>query len=290
LNRGTTAVYTAGFLQGAAFVMIPALGATLRTAPYDLSNTTYGMLYFPEIVGAVLAALSAGTVHSRWGARGLFRIGALVNALAMALLTIASFVPGPILVAVLLAETFALGVGFGLTNAAINRAATLLFAGAAAAAVTVLNALIGGATAVSPLLLDLGARWLSWSLWPAVLLLLWLVVLLLPLAQEVKRAELGGLGAWRRSMIPFALAVLVYAVCEGSFGSWANVLVTVDHRLPAAVGTLALALFWGGMTVTRFVLGVIPGPFLPRRLVYLTAPLGMATCFLVIPHLQSASG
>ncbi|MGC9161894.1 MAG: MFS transporter, partial [Acidithiobacillus sp.] len=204
-------VFLAGFLQGAAFVLIPALGATLRTAPYDLSNVTYGMLYFPEIFGAVLAALVAGTVHRRVGARGLFRVGALTNALAMALLTTAYFVSGPILVPVLLAETFVLGVGFGLTNAAINRSASLLFAGAAAAAVTILNAVIGGATAVSPLLLDLGTKWLSWALWPATLLLLWLTLLLLPLAAEVERGELGGLSAWRRSMLPFAFAVLIYA-------------------------------------------------------------------------------
>jgi fucose permease len=289
MQRSTSAVFLAGFLQGAAFVLIPALGATLRTAPYDLSNATYGMLYFPEIVGAVLAALSAGTVHHRVGARGLFRVGALTNALAMALLVTAYFVSGPILVPVLLAETFVLGVGFGLTNAAINRSASLLFAGAAAAAVTILNDVIGGATAVSPLLLDLGTQWFSWALWPAILLLLWLMLLLLPLAAEVEGSELGGLSAWRRSMLPFAFAVLIYAICEGSFGSWANVLVSVDRHLPASTGALALSLFWGGMTLARFVLGAIPDHWLSRRVTYLAAPAAMASSFLLIPQLTSAT-
>jgi len=288
MQRGTTAVFLAGFLQGAAFVLIPALGATLRTAPYDLSNATYGMLYFPEIFGAVLAALAAGTIHARLGARGLFRVGALANAGAMVLLTTAYFVSGPILVPVLLAETFVLGVGFGLTNAAINRSASLLFAGAAAAAVTILNAVIGGATAISPIVLHVLSEWMSWALWPAILGTLWLVLLILPLAAETDQVELGGLRAWRSSMIPFAVAVVIYAICEGSFGSWANVLVTVDRHLPAATGALALSLFWGGMTTARVLLGLAPDRWLSRRWTYYAAPVGMAVCFLWIPYLESA--
>lgn len=288
MRRGTAAVFTAGFLQGAAFVLVPALGAILRRPPYALGNASYGMLYFPEILGAVLAALAAGSVHRRLGARGLFRLGTAVNASAMALLVAASFLSGAPLVAMLLAETFCLGVGFGFTNAAINRSASLLFAGAAAAAVTVLNAVIGAATAVSPLLLDLGARWVSWVSWPALLLVLWLMLFLFPLNEETERPELGGWRAWRRSMLPFALAVLIYAICEGSFGSWANVLVSIDRGFPARTGALALSLFWGGMTLARFVLGAVPDRWLSRRWTYRLAPLGMAGCFLLIPHLASA--
>lgn len=289
MKRGTTGVYLAGFLQGAAFVLIPALGPTLRNAPYALSNATYGLLYFPEIIGAILAALAAGTIHRQLGGRGLFRLGALCNAAAMALLVSAAFARGAPVVGLLLAETLLLGVGFGLTNAAINRAAALLFADAPAAAVTILNAVIGGATAVSPLILE-GFRGLAaWVLWPALLLALWLLLLPLPTVADAG-AELGGLHAWRRSMLPFALAVLVYAICEGSFGSWANIMVSVDRGLTPAAGALALALFWAGMTVARFILGAVPGRVLPRELVYRIAPLGVAACFLVIPAIHSAAG
>ncbi|MEL5847870.1 MAG: MFS transporter [Candidatus Igneacidithiobacillus chanchocoensis] len=289
MKRGSIAVFTAGFLQGAAFVLIPALGSTLRGAPYDLSNSSYGLLYFPEILGAVLAALGAGSIHQHLGAKGLFRLGALVNAVAMACLTLAYFGAGNFLFVLLLAETLLLGVGFGLTNAAINRAASLLFTGAAAAAVTILNAVIGGATAVSPVLLHWLSQLGTWNIWPGLLLMLWLALLLLPLAREEKAdsQELGGLQAWRRSMLPFALGVVIYAICEGSFGSWADVLVTVDRHLPAASGALALSLFWGGMTVARFLLGAIPDHWLPRRWTYLAAPVGMAACFLLIPELRS---
>ncbi len=290
MKRGTAAVYGAGFLQGAAFVLIPALGTTLRSAPYDMSNATYGLLYFPEIIGAILAALTAGSMHGRLGSAGLFRLGVLCNAVAMGLLVTAYFTHGFTIIILLLAETFLLGIGFGLTNAAINRAASLLFAGTAAAAVTILNAVIGGATAISPIILAGFQTVLIWDVWPAVLLILWLGLMLLPQARDSGGKEQGGLRAWRRSMLPFAVGVMIYAICEGSFGSWANVLVSVDRQLPAATGALALSLFWGGMTIARFGLGAIPDQLIHRRIAYLLAPLGMAACFLIIPHLQAAAG
>jgi fucose permease len=288
VKRGTTAVYTAGFLQGAAFVMVPALGHILHQAPYAFGSSAYGFLYFPEIIGAILSALAAGSIHSRLGGSGVFRLGALSNAAAMFLLVAAAFTGGNPAYGLILAETLLLGIGFGLTNAAINRSASLLFAGAAAAAVTILNAVIGGATALSPLILQGFRSSIGWAGWPALLALAWLALLLLPIAADGP-AELGGLRAWRRSMLPFAGAVLIYAICEGSFGSWANILVSVNRGLPAASGALALALFWGGMTAARFALGFIPNRLLHRRIVYLLAPLGIAACFLLIPHLAAAN-
>jgi fucose permease len=288
VKRGTTAVYTAGFLQGAAFVMVPALGHILHQAPYAFGSSAYGFLYLPEIIGAILSALAAGSIHSRLGGSGVFRLGALSNAAAMFLLVAAAFTGGNPAYGLILAETLLLGIGFGLTNAAINRSASLLFAGAAAAAVTILNAVIGGATALSPLILQGFRSSIGWAGWPALLALAWLALLLLPIAADGP-AELGGLRAWRRSMLPFAGAVLIYAICEGSFGSWANILVSVNRGLPAASGALALALFWGGMTAARFALGFIPNRLLHRRIVYLLAPLGIAACFLLIPHLAAAN-
>lgn len=289
MKRGTSAVFIAGFLQGSAFVLIPALGATLRSQPYDLSNATYGMLYFPQIIGAVLAAIIAGAIHKRLGSSGLFRLGVVANALAMGLLVAAYFASGGLIVALLLAETFVLGMGFGLTNTAINRSAALLFAGAAAGAVTLLNAVIGGATTVSPMILNGIQNVATWVLWPSVLFVFWLLLLLFPQAKDMEQKELGGLFAWTRSMMPFAIAVVIYAICEGSFGSWANILVSVDHHLPAATGALALSLFWGGMTAARFILGGIPDRILPRKMAYLAAPVGIALCFLIIPHLTDAT-
>lgn len=289
MKRGTTATYLAGFLQGSVFVLIPALGPTLRQAPYHLSNTVYGLLYAPEIIGAIIAALAAGTLHKRLGSNGLFRLGALFNAAAMALLVAAYFLRGPSVVISLLFETLMLGIGFGLTNASINRAASLLFAGTAAAAVTLLNAVIGAATAISPMILVGFQHALIWSVWPCLLFALWLFILAFPQVNDDER-ELGGLSAWRKTMIPFAVAVLIYAVCEGSFGSWANILISVNRKLPPADGAFALSLFWGGMTMARFILGAIPDTILPRRVVLLLAPIGMAACFLIAPHLQSAAG
>lgn len=116
MRRGAVAIYSAGFLQGSAFVLVPALGNILHRAPYDLSNSAYGLLYFPEILGAIAAALAAGVLLLRFGTAGLFRLGAMANAAAMALLVAAFFAHGTLVVILLLTETLMLGIGFGLTK------------------------------------------------------------------------------------------------------------------------------------------------------------------------------
>lgn len=88
---------------------------------------------------------------------------------------------------------------------------------------------------------------------------------------------------------PICLGRLIYAICEGSFGSWANILVSVDHHLAKATGAAALSLFWGGMTIARLAFGSLPDRWLSRRWTYRVAPIGMAACFLIIPQLRSAS-
>ncbi len=287
MQRGVTGIFGAGFLQGASFVLIPSLGPLLRAAPYHVSNSLYGMLYLPEIVGAILAALTASVVQARWGERALFRLGVLSNVAAMACLVVAAWAPRSVLIAALLTETGFLGIGFGLTNAAINRLAARLFAQRAATAVTWLNALIGAATALSPLALEGFTRLATWAAWPAVLGLAWLGLLILP-QPPTGATEVGGLRALKASMAPFAIAVLIYAICEGSFGSWATVMVATDHHLPASTGALALALFWGGMTAGRFVLGALPERVLSRRLTYRVVPFLIAADFVIIPGLHGA--
>ena len=85
-KRSAIAVYAAGFLQGSAFVLIPALGSILAAAPYHLSSSVYGLLYLPQAVGAIIGALSAGFLQKRIGSHGIFRLGVEANLVALILL------------------------------------------------------------------------------------------------------------------------------------------------------------------------------------------------------------
>ncbi len=279
------AVYTAGFLQGCAFVLIPALGTVLAAAPYHLSSSAYGMLFLPQTLGAIVGALAADALHRRIGSAGLFRTGVAANMLALLLLAGAAYSNGTLAHALLLMETLFLGVGFGLTLAAVNHYAALLFPRTATMAVTLLNAGIGGATALSPLILHGITIWTSWGVWPLKLATGFGLVLFLPLPANT--AKTGESSRWQASMLLFAVAAFLYAIGEGIFGSWANIYISVNKALPAHYGALALSAFWGSMTLFRILLALVPERIIAQRLFYLAAPLGMGACFAVLPFLSS---
>ncbi|HEX7964861.1 MAG TPA: MFS transporter [Gammaproteobacteria bacterium] len=284
-------VYGAGLLQGAAFVLVPALGAVLEAPPYGLSSGAYGALFLPQMVGAILSGLLAGNLRRRWGARGSFRLGLGCNVLAAALLAASVLFAGrDTAYALLLLETALLGLGFGLTLAVINDLATQLFPRATVAAVTVLNAVIGGATAFSPLVLRGLASVDLWWAWPVTLSVLFLGAALASMVLSGETQTTADESGWRwRPLLPFAAAVLLYAAVEGTFGSWAALYLGL-HGGSVGEGAFALTAFWSAMTVLRLGLSAVRGH---TRIFYLASPVAMAACLTAIalaaaPHMLVA--
>ncbi len=299
-------VYAAGLLQGFAFVLIPALGGVLQKAPFNLSAGSYGALFLPETVGAIASALVAGQLERRWGGQGVFRLGLACNVAAAALLAGsaaaagAAMAGGNVAYAMLLAETTLLGFGFGLNLSVTNHFAAALFPGNDIAAVTVLNAVIGGATAVSPLILQAIETSWAWWVWPLLIGAAFLLLLALPRVANDREAPVvpgrsgpSGVSAQspsiRRRLMLFAIAVLIYAVVEGSFGSWVSLYGGVLHFAPRD-GAWALAAFWGAMTVFRLVLGAAPRRWLSPRVLYLVSPVAMAACFIAASRVTTPAG
>lgn len=274
------AVYAAGILQGAAFVLVPSLGGILTAAPYNFSASAYGWLYFPEVGGAIVGALAAPLLQQRAGSQGVLRVGLAANLAGMALLVIASRAAGTPAYAAILLETLALGLGFGLTLAAVNHYAALLFAASETAAVTVLNGLVGAATALSPLLLDAARRYADWGAWPALLLAGFALLLVAPMPEH-RPASHGQ--TWQPAMLPFALAVLLYALCEGTFSSWASVYV---GRSAGFWSTLALSAFWAGMTLFRLLLAFLPKRVVSRATLLTTSGFAVGAAFLLVATLH----
>lgn len=282
-RRSIADVYLAGYLQGSAFVLIPALGNILAAAPYGFSASAYALLFLPQTLGAIAGAVAAGWVQHRLGIGRLFRLGLLANLLAMLLLVAAARTGGSTAYALLLAESLLLGLGFGWTLASINHYSAYFFDHSAGAAITLLNALIGAATAVSPLLLGaLQGRW-DWSLWPLALAIGFGIAWLprLPESRDAARAAF-----WPAGLLPFVLLTLIYAICEGSFGSWASVYVSADRHLGAHVGTMALSAFWASMTLFRGVLALVPERWISRSTLLRASALGIVACFGGLPWLS----
>lgn len=278
-------IYLAGFLQGSAFVLIPALGNTLMAAPYQFGSSAYALLFLPQTTGAIIGAAAAGWVQDLLGMGRLLRLGLVSNLLAMLLLAGAAHSVGQPAYVLMLAESLLLGLGFGWTLAAINHYSAHFFSQSATAAVTLLNALIGGATALSPLLLKAFQTGGNWSPWPMTLAIGFIIAGLprLPDTEDETRSDF-----WPRGLLPYVLVVLIYAICEGSFGSWASVYLSVDKHLGNHAGTLALSAFWGSMTLFRSVLAPLPERWIPRRDLLLASAGGIAACFVALPWLSGS--
>ncbi len=276
-------IYLAGFLQGSAFVLIPALGNTLVAAPYLFSSSEYAWLFLPQTAGAIVGAAAAGWVRRRLGMGRLFRLGLLANLLAMLLLAAAAHASGSLAYALMLAESLLLGIGFGWTLAAINHYAAHFFGQSVSAAVTLLNALIGGATALSPFILSALPARLNWSVWPLALAAGFAIAWLprLPEADDESRSSF-----WPSGLSPFVLVVLIYAICEGSFSSWSSVYLSVDKHLGNHAGMLALSAFWGSMTLFRLLLAPLPEIWVSRRSLLFASSMGIAVCFAALPWLS----
>ncbi|NNM61164.1 MAG: MFS transporter [Steroidobacteraceae bacterium] len=287
------AVYGAGILQGAAFVLVPSLGKILEGAPYLYAPSAYGILYFPEILGAVIGAIAAARLQRAAGGGTVMRAGLIANMVGMALLTLASLTAGTPAYLAILGETLCLGVGFGLTLAALNPYAAQLFTRAPTTAITVLNALVGAATALAPLALD-GCRRLGyWGLLPLALLAGFALLLTIaPRSANAKGARSAAAsadGGTAFGMWPFALAVLLYAIAEGSFSSWAQIYVSGIGGAATSTAALALSAFWAGMTLLRLVLGLVPERGPARRTLFVIAALGIGASFVLLSYLTSTN-
>lgn len=278
-----SSIYLAGFLQGSDFVLIPALSNTLTAAPYHLDSSSYALLFLPQTGGAIVGAAAAGWVQRRLGMGRLFRLGLLANLLAMLLLLGATHGHVQGAYSLLLAETLLLGVGFGWTLSAINHYSAYFFSHSASASITLLNAVIGGATALSPFVLSELHTHLGLTVWPLLLAIGFAIAMLprLPETRDDTRADF-----WVRGLMPFVLVVLCYAICEGSFSSWSSAYLSVDKQFGDRAGMLALSAFWGSMTLFRVLLAPLPESWISRRTLLFLSSIGIAACFASLPWLS----
>ena len=149
----STVVYAAGVVQGVALVTFPAAGAILTDpAEYDLTSTQYGLLFVPQVVTAITAALLGASLSGRFGTKRVLLAGLAAGLAAMTLLLVSQFFIDDTSVAygLLLVATGALGVGFGLTVPTLNTLTAAFHADNPERSVLVLNALLGCGTVLAP--------------------------------------------------------------------------------------------------------------------------------------------
>jgi predicted MFS family arabinose efflux permease len=258
-TRATFLVFAvSGFGFGSWASRIPQVKERLGLDPAAL-----GLLLLAIAAGSVLALPLSGTVVARWGSR---RTATAMAALSTAaLLTVAfGYLSG---VAPVAAGLFLFGVSAGIWDVAMNvqgaaverrRGRSIMSRFHAAWSLgTVAGALIGAAAVAAgvPVTAHLAVTALLEGpvVWRAARRFL-------PdqpeqpgqqASGEATRA--GALTAWRepRTLL-IGIFVLAFAFAEGTGNDWISVAVIENYRAPAAVGTLAFAVFLAAMTGGRW--------------------------------------
>jgi MFS family permease len=292
------AVYTAGLLQGLALVTFPAAsGVFTDPHAHGLSTGEYGVMFAPQTVLAVTAALLCGRFARRWGEKRVLLLGLGADLASMALLVCSRFALGShaAAFACLLGATALMGIGFGLTIPVVNALAASLFPRRVDVAVLALNALLGLGTALAPVFVALFVGFGIWWGLPLTVggllaaLLLWTVSLPLGAHQLDTGGRAGQVGPRARGRLSrrfwlFAAFALCYGIVETLNGNWAILYMKGVLGAPAGLAALALTLFWAAATAGRVLFASIEhwlsGPTTFRLLPWVIALAFVATAFV----------
>jgi fucose permease len=282
--RSAVVVYTAATLQGFAFTLVPALATVLSKAPYNLNAAEFGALFVALTLGAIAAATATPFIARKRGMVGVLRIGLAANVIGLAAL-LGSFVDlSGGAYKLLVVDTAALGLGFGLNFSAVNELASTLSANATRS-ITIANALTGLGTALTPLLVGTLVTRGLWPIWPAVLVVAFLSVLFLSLGWTAVQNTMDSRArriTMPRALVFFGAAAFIYAFCEGAFSSWATTFAQVDRRFSLATGEAALSGFWLALTGTRIVVALGARALQPRW-AFPLFPVGIGVAFFLLP-------
>jgi len=286
----SAAVNVAGLVQGIVLVTFPAL-STIFTKPseYGLSSAQYGWLFLPQVVTAIAASLLGAELARRIGTKRVYLIGLACSTVSMGLLIASTGVKTDQAVAypLLLVATAFLGAGFGLTVPVLNIYATVFHPDGVDRAVLVLNALLGLGTALAPVLVaifvGLGFWWGLPILSAAMLVALLLLSARLPLRVRARAdgaARRAGPGVPARFWV-FAAFAVMYGICETMNGNWSQLDLTTRVGASATQASVALAVFWGMVTVGR-VLSAAIDRWLPERVTYHILPFVLVVTFVLV--------
>lgn len=230
----------------------PSVAATLDRSLADLGFLT---LFFG--IGYTASTLVNGKVAERIGIARLLMGAALTAVAALTGLTVSTTWPMYLITAGLL------GVAGGFIDAATN---TYIAIRRGARAMGFIHGAFGIGAIAGPLLVAvLLAAGVSWRAAFAVLAAgqvayaagLWLFARNIDVGDVARRIEPGG-PSLRSGVLAWSMAVFfLYAGVAAGTGIWAFTLLTEERGIAEFAGGIAVAAYWGGFTVSRFLLGYV---------------------------------
>jgi predicted MFS family arabinose efflux permease len=279
-------------VQGLALVVIATVSTTLTSARgLGLSEASYGSLFIPQSILAVIGSLGGAALQQRIGARKTLLIGFAANAIAMSLIASSALLTEkPVAYVVLLCATSFLGVGFSIVTPTLNVLAAKLDAQHADRAGLIVNALLGGSAAIAPLLFLLfvsAGKWWGLPLLCAIGMLgLIVAALRIELNDGATSAASGARAALPSRVWLFAGFALAYGIAEQIDGSWAPLYMTHALGAVASFGSLALTFFWAVATAARVVFALATAKAKPTN-VFRSLPFVLAGSFALLAFLPA---
>jgi hypothetical protein len=191
----------------------------------------------------------------------------------------------------LLSATACLGIGFALVTPALNVLAASFAPTATDQAVLIVNALLGAAAALAPVLLivfvGLGFWWGLPVLAAAALLTLLIVSTRLPFDVAGSTVRNRTLRIPARFWI-FAAFALIYGLCEQMNGTWAPLYMTDHFGVTMTLASLALTVFWALDAAGR-VLFALTSKLIPETVVFRALPLLLVIAFVLLASLPQGA-
>jgi MFS family permease len=279
-------------VQGLALVVIPTV-STVLTDPkgLGLSSASYGTLFVPQSILAVICSLGGSVVTRRFGVRSTLLTGFVANALAMSLMAASALLGSDRGAAyvVLLCATSCLGIGFAFVTPTLNVLAGKLEPRTADRSVLAVNALLGGSAAAAPLLLLVFVGFGFW--WGLPLLCALGMLALIGAGARISYGPTSSAASQSNSRLParvllFATFAFFYGLCEQLNGSWAPIYMRQHLGASLAYGSIALALFWAVATGFRVVFAMFGRVFAPRA-VFCALPFVLAVAFGILALLPA---
>jgi len=280
-------VYFGGLLTGLALILYPAMGPIFTDpAQFAFTNTQFGRIFIPQIVFAILAALSAPFFVTRFGTKKALLIGLFSLTITTATLLLSHFFIHEKAVALLIVFTGTsfLGLGFGLVITVLNPLAFKLFPKNELASVTGLHFALGLGTAGAPLLIGILQHSGNWWYLPLYTSLTLLSLVIFVFTQSFK--ELDEISDPKTQKFPlrlwgFVALIVFYGICEGAMGSYGSVFLK-SQGLSIKYASFGLAMFWSGLAFGRISYSLLSIRF-KVSWIYISAPILLALLLFIIP-------
>lgn len=240
-----------GLVDGALGVAWPSMREVFGRGISDL-----GLLLAFGSIGYLSASAGYGWLHPRLGTGTLLSVGA--GLLALGLVGVALSSEWVIVVM----SAMSLGLGGGLVDTGMNAHAALAFD---LGSINLLHASYGVGATLGPVVITLSL--VSTGFWRTGYAVLAAAQVITGVAIWGRRTRWTGtepdftdeprVSSRKRHLIFLLLLFFLYTGVEVATGQWAFTLLSEGRGMPTAVAGTWVAIYWGGLTVGRFGLGIV---------------------------------